>query len=515
MSSHDTGSSSPADSQGAFSPKWFQRLGPALITACVVIGPGSIMTSSNVGAKQGYSMAWVVVCSVIFMLVYMTMGARLGVATGKSASAVITERVGRWLAIAIGLSVFFISAAFQFGNNLGVHYALSNYIESDYLIVVFNALAIGFLLFFKNMYRVLEKMMMVFVGIMLIAFALNLGFSGPRLGELFTGFVPTSGAFGDLSVLGLIGTTFVTTAAFYQSYLVRQKGWGPADLNSGMVDVRVGATIMALITLMLMFTPATMFHPDYQHQLVVSFPGEGHPFLNAASQKEPGFSPTAVVSGDVRVLALNLPIASDEYAELQRRLQSKFHVVPKSQIDESNNDLPSDRQATFDKRGFTDLTEVGFALKPLFGGFGPPLFFLGVFAAAYSSFLVNSMIGGFMLSDGLGIGDSPDGPWPKRFTILVLLVGMSIGLYTIIILEGVKPVELIVAAQAVTVLASPLVAGSLLWLTSNKKVMGEHVNGPILITLGLIGFLLLIAMSINLAVNKVIPKVIDIVSTST
>ena len=90
--------------------KWYHRLGPGLITACVVIGPGSILTSSNVGARQGYSMAWVVVVSVVFMLTYMTMGARLGVAAGRSASSVITERAGRWLAVMIGLSVFFISA---------------------------------------------------------------------------------------------------------------------------------------------------------------------------------------------------------------------------------------------------------------------------------------------------------------------------------------------------------------------------------------------------------------------
>ncbi|MDP7206016.1 MAG: divalent metal cation transporter, partial [Pirellulaceae bacterium] len=78
------------------SRKWYKAIGPGLITACVVIGPGSILTSSNVGARQGYSMAWVVITSVIFMLVFMTMGARLGVATGQSAASIITRRAGRW-----------------------------------------------------------------------------------------------------------------------------------------------------------------------------------------------------------------------------------------------------------------------------------------------------------------------------------------------------------------------------------------------------------------------------------
>ena len=83
---------------------------------------------------------------------------------------------------------------------------------------------------------------------------------------------------------------------------------------------------------------------------------------------------------------------------------------------------------------------------------------------------------------------------------------MAVGLYVINVMGGQRPVTLIVAAQAVTVLASPLVAGSLLWLTSTRAVMGEHVNGPLLKTLGLIGFLLLVAMSVRTAAT-LIPKI--------
>ena len=164
------------------------------------------------------------------------------------------------------------------------------------------------------------------------------------------------------------------------------------------------------------------------------------------------------------------------------------------------------------ERGFGSLPEVGTALRPLFGKIGPTLFFLGVFAAAYSSFLVNSMIGGFIASDGLGLGDRPEDRWPRIFTIAVLMTGMCVGLYCILVLKLQSPVTLIVTAQAVTVLASPLVAGSLLWLTSRRDIMGENVNGPVMLTLGAIGFILLLAMSINLAVTKVLPTISDLVS---
>ena len=82
-------SSDPSNARGSSSlparrRPWYQRIGPALITACVVIGPGSILTSSQVGARYGFSMSWVVVLSVLFMLAYMSIGARLGVVASES-----------------------------------------------------------------------------------------------------------------------------------------------------------------------------------------------------------------------------------------------------------------------------------------------------------------------------------------------------------------------------------------------------------------------------------------------
>ena len=53
-----------ADEQPPAPRRWYQALGPGLITACVVIGPGSILTSSKVGAANGYALSWVVVASV-------------------------------------------------------------------------------------------------------------------------------------------------------------------------------------------------------------------------------------------------------------------------------------------------------------------------------------------------------------------------------------------------------------------------------------------------------------------
>jgi NRAMP (natural resistance-associated macrophage protein)-like metal ion transporter len=402
---------------------WYRRIGPGLITACVVIGPGSILTSSTVGANKGYSMLWIVVVSVIFMLAYMTMGAKLGAVSKVSPGDLIRNKAGRWLAILLGACVFFISAAFQSGNNIGVAAAFEAFVDSKAivaaLVVGFNVIAITFLFAFKNLYRVLERLMMVFVALMLISFAVNLLTLKPDPAALAHGFIPSAGTF-DIALLGLIGTTFVITAAFYQAYLVQQKGWDEKELRSGIIDARVGSVIMALITIMLMSTAAAGLYT-------------GEP------------------------VTLSDPVAVAE------------------------------------------------ALEPTFGTQGKVIFCLGLFSAAYSSFLINSMIGGFIVSDGLGLGSDPHDHWPRILTTIALLTGMIIALATLIMDFDRTPT--IIAAQAVTVVGAPLVAGVLLWLASSKDVMGSHRNGPVLNIFAGIGLVLLIAIAARTAIVTLPDKI--------
>jgi manganese transport protein len=398
------------------SRKWYQAIGPGLITACVVIGPGSILTSSKVGAANGFDLTWVVALSVIFMMVFMQMGARLGVVLSESPGTIIAERAGRWLAVLIGISIFFIASAFQFGNNLGVDSAFKSYLDFDYIVIVFNGLAIGFLFAFKDLYKAIEKLMMCFVGLMLVSFALNLGFALANMPEVQPAMPGKEGApLLDISVLGLVGTTFVIAAAYYQAYLVQQKGWTRSELRNGLVDARVGSVLMAVITLMIMCTAA------------------------------------AVLRG----------------------------------------------------KTLGNVDDVAEQLAPLFGVLGKPLFCVGLFAAAYSSFLVNSMIGGFILSDGLGLGTKPSGLAPRLLTVAVLLTGMGVALY--VILTGKEPVDAIVAAQAVTVLAAPLIGGVLLWLTNSKDLMGDDTNSTVVNVVGGIGLMILLAIAWYTAAFKVWP----------
>jgi hypothetical protein len=75
-------------------------------------------------------------------------------------------------------------------------------------------------------------------------------------------------------------------------------------------------------------------------------------------------------------------------------------------------------------------------------------------------------------------------------------------------------VPAIVAAQAVTVIASPLVAGALWWLTSRADIMGSMQNSRFTNVMAGVGFLLLLAIAAYTAAVK-IPQKVDSLREST
>ena len=399
-----------------------------MITACVVIGPGSVLTSSQVGAAEGYSRHWIVLAAALFMMVYMGLGAKLGAATGKSPGTLITQRAGRPFAALIGITVFLIAAVFQFTNNLGVHAAVEGFVGFQHWalplcwILPLNALLLAFVFGFRNLYKALERLMMFFVAVMLLSFALNLVLARPNPVQLLRGFIPTWSSDIDISVLGLVGTTFVIAAAFFQTYLVQQKGWGKKDVHQSVTDSRVGTSVMLLITLMIVSTSAAVFYEPIHAE---------------------------VIAGKAETVRFN------------------------------------------------GVGQVAEQLRPLLGDAGRVVFCFGLFSAAYSSFLVNSMVGGLLLADGLGLGSRADERWPRLFTASVLVIGMAVALA--ILTTGVNVVPMIIFGQALVVLAFPLLAVVMLWLTNRRDIMGEDRNGVGTNIGAVAGLVLLLFMAYNTA----------------
>jgi len=424
-----------------------RSLGPAIIVASVVLGPGSILTSSKVGCQYGYDMIWVLAGAAVLMIAMVALSARLGVVLEGTPCDELARRLGRPFAAFVGIVLFLVIASFQSSNNIAVLASIEPFFESsgaettaevgsaatpDWVIpttalVALNVLIVGVMYGLRKLYGVIETMMKLLVVVMIIGFAANLLFARPSAAGVLGGFVPklpsVEGLLPRLSggkvvdplwaVQGLIATTFSVAGAFYQAYLVREKGWTRDHLRQGLVDSVVGIAVLGMITMVIMVTAAAALH------------------------------------GAV---------------------------------------APSDLKSAGD---------VARQLQPLFGPAAKILFCVGIFAGAFSSFLVNAMIGGALLSDGLGLGASMDQRWPKLLTTAALIIGMGVAIASRSF--GMSRVGLIIFAQALTVLGVPILAGSLIYLATRKELTGGHRVPFWMKLLGAVGGLVTVALAVRTA----------------
>lgn len=58
-----------------------RSLGPGLLVAAALLGPGTITTASTAGADSGFQLLWAAVFGVLAAMILQEMNARLGVVT--------------------------------------------------------------------------------------------------------------------------------------------------------------------------------------------------------------------------------------------------------------------------------------------------------------------------------------------------------------------------------------------------------------------------------------------------
>lgn len=245
-------------------PAIFKSFGPGFIIAATVLGPGSITVASRIGSEYGYAFLWVIVIATVFMITYTSMAARFGLVNNTSILQTMAENYGRWFAIVIGISAFLSSSSFQFGNNLGIGIGMQGItgISERVWPLVFTSLGIVLIFWARNLYKLLERVMMFMVLLMILAFFLNLILTRPEAVPLARGFIPTQLSGSSLSIVAaLLATSFSLAAALYQSYLAQDKGWKKENMKNSLKDTYTGILMLALISLTVLITSAAALHP--------------------------------------------------------------------------------------------------------------------------------------------------------------------------------------------------------------------------------------------------------------
>ena len=144
----------------------------------------------------------------------------------------------------------------------------------------------------------------------------------------------------------------------------------------------------------------------------------------------------------------------------------------------------------------TSAADMAGQLQHMFGTFSRVIFCIGFVSAAFSSFLVNAMIGGTLLADGLGLGDDLNSRPAKIFSTLALLAGGVVAL--LVQYNAVHKLDALMVGEAGTLLTVPLVLPAVvLVLVGGLKGKFKPVGpgGRIAVAAGVLLLLFMVFMS--------------------
>ncbi len=206
----------PPPKRSVYSDGWasFWRLGPGIITGVSDLDPSAVITATVTGAAFSYSLLWVVVLCIPFLLVLFEVTARIGIETGQGLLDIVREHYGRTMAmVAAGITIV-INMAVIIADLMAVSDSFSIILGFPRMyFVAAIAFSVWYILIFRD-YRKITRALVI-LSLPLYAYVASAFITAPPLRQLlWHTFVPrvTSGSHfveGLVAVLGSLLTPYI------------------------------------------------------------------------------------------------------------------------------------------------------------------------------------------------------------------------------------------------------------------------------------------------------------------
>ena len=248
----------------------FKNIGPGPLVAAAFIGPGTVTVCTLAGVQNGFTLLWAMLLSVTATIVLQEMSARLGVVTQKGLSELVRQQIKRpsyrLTMILLLLSAIVVgNAAYEAGNISGGVLGLETIFGNSKF--EFGALRlntysvligiIAFALLAVGNYKLLERVLVIMVILMSIAFLATAVMTKPNLNDLVSGlFIPNFDDENVVMVIALVGTTVVPYNLFLHASLVKEKWNNISDLKHAKRDTIVAVVLGGLVSMCIIVAAA-------------------------------------------------------------------------------------------------------------------------------------------------------------------------------------------------------------------------------------------------------------------
>jgi manganese transport protein len=243
-------------------------LGPAFIACVAYVDPGNFATNMAGGARFGYALGWVVLSANLMAMLVQALSAKLGIATGRSLPEVCRDRLPHRLVVVLWLQAELVAMATDLaeftGAALGLHlvFGLSMWVS----VVLAGLATFAVLAMEASGFRRLEAAITVLVGVVVLAFCLELLVSRPPASAVAAGvFEPKLPGGSALLAVSIVGATVMPHVIYLHSALVRGRVEGKRAVDRRrifrfeVIDVLLAMGVAGVINLAMLATAAAVF----------------------------------------------------------------------------------------------------------------------------------------------------------------------------------------------------------------------------------------------------------------
>lgn len=247
-------------------------LGPGFLVTVGFIDPGNWATNIAAGADHGYQLLWVITLSTLMLVLLQGMSARIGIVTGKSLAANVTETFPRWACVILGSTIVCACMATDLAEYLGAALGFQILFGIPPVIGAPITVAIVFLAILGQRYQQMERMIVGFLAIIAACYILELLIVRPDWALIPRGVVvPKVGPESIFIALGMLGAVVMPHNIYLHSNVIQSRNWGSNHdetrrlLRFQMIDTVTAMGTGWVVNSSMIVVAAAVFHRHGVH----------------------------------------------------------------------------------------------------------------------------------------------------------------------------------------------------------------------------------------------------------